>query len=178
MKKLAILSVLMILLFSVTATAQPQFEGMSPFTQTELTRFIKDWPAFVSWADDREEAYGDEKNGYIWSSEVTRWLEKRDWQPERLFYVAYRCATGITSMMLDEQAPQVEAGMADAQMAVMNNPNLSAAQREQMLAMFRQSQSSYQQARDLDTTIPPQEMALIKQYYDQIRTAMELGDHQ
>ncbi|PLX74207.1 MAG: hypothetical protein C0614_12125 [Desulfuromonas sp.] len=176
MKKLAILSALMILLFSAAATAQPQFEGMSPFTKTELTRFIQDWPAFVSWADERGEAYGDKENGYIWSSQVTRWLDQHGWQPERMFYVAYRCATGMASILLDEQAPEVEAGMAEAQMAIMNNPSLSAAQREQMLAMFRQSQSSYQQARELDTTIPPQEMALIRHYSEQIRTAMELND--
>lgn len=177
MKRISLLALMFVFVLSLPCLAQehPAFEGQEPFDQAELTRFINDWPQFAAWADAQGAQYGDDE-GYEWGQEVTDKVDDMGWDPTRFFYIANQCASGISGMTLEERRPEMDAQMAEAMASIQNNPGLSPAQREQMLAMMGQSQANLDQAEEVDDNVSPQEMALIKANETEIRHAMGMDD--
>ena len=98
------------------------------------------------------------------------------WEPERFFYIAHQCAIGITGLAMDEQGPEIDSQLAEARASVMNDPSLSPEQRQMMLDMLAQSQSSMSDLDESRKNIPPQEMVLIKANEDRIRKALQVEE--
>lgn len=169
MKKLLLTA---FLVFGITAAAFAQ----SPFSASELTRFIDDWPSLMSMTEEAGEALEDDASGLEslrYSSMIQDWLKSRGWDSERFFYIADHAVRGVTSLQLGSESGEMAAQMEANRQAIMSDTTMSEQQRQQMLQMLDQSMQNMAQMITPED-IPASEMDLIKGNLPQLLDALQM----
>lgn len=108
------LTLLLLLLINTKIEAQNSSElDFNPeINNDELTKFIEDWPQFVSWAEKKGENIAGTSNdleatAVVYSSAVIKWIEKKNWIVDRFFYVERRINSVIRSCLIKEEQEKV-----------------------------------------------------------------------
>ena len=179
-----IVSRLLLLLFialtltgGVWGLASAQDQNMEPFTSAELDQFLADWPEFAKWAKQVGEKYNTGGQGalqnHMYSQKVLNHIKGMGWgDPMRFFYVLGHTSLGLATVQTSTAQPQMLASMEQQKQAIMNNPNMSAEQKQQILAQMEQAMAQMQQANQYAAEIPPEELALIKARKDEIMAVL------
>lgn len=162
------LTTALIFVFMVCAAAMATgagFSGQKPFTQDELNRFMKDWPPFTQWAESKGEEYDKIQapaEGMRWSREMTQYLGKRGWKPERFFYVVSHVASGLAAVEMRQQAPGIASQLKAQKAMIESNPDIPAEQKKMMISQMEQAMGQTAQLKDQGKDIPAEEMELIR----------------
>ena len=178
---------LVLLVFVLPAAAQESvpghaqdsaedYAGMAPFTQSELERFLHDWPAFTGWAETRGEELDQSGNEDDWTREAASFVSGLGWDHERFFYVAHQCAVGISGLAMEEQGPAIMAELAEARNQILADQTMTDEQKQQMLQMLEQSQGGMTDMQDMQEHVAPQELALIQSRQKEIRRVMQVEE--
>lgn len=95
-------AVLLVALFlTLTGYAQAtESTDPTPFTQTELDKFLKDYPSLTQWLGQQNSTARNINNPWIMASmrynqEFTTILKEKNWQPDRFFYLLNHINTGL-----------------------------------------------------------------------------------
>jgi hypothetical protein len=146
------------------------FEDQKPFNQSELQKFVDDWPGFAKWAEEKGEKYHQSPTaaeGYAFSKEMESYFNKIGWKPERFFYVYHHVSAGLVAIEMKDQAQQSSAELEAQKAAIMANPDIPADQKKQILDQLNQMTSATGN-QQLGVEIPPEEMRLIRANKDML----------
>ncbi len=146
-----------------------------PFTKGELKRFLADWPAFVSWAENKGEQYQNLEApgaGGRWSREMEEYLGGTGWKPERFFYVLSHVTYGMLVVQM-QQVPEITSQLKEQMAAVENDPNLPEAQKQVLLSQMGQAVAQTAQLGQHGKDLPYQEIELIKANKEKLLAVIE-----
>ncbi|MBN2139420.1 MAG: hypothetical protein JW718_00310 [Desulfovibrionaceae bacterium] len=166
MKRIAHLMFVLAALLLLAAQAS----ASEPFTKAELDRFLVDLPAYVDLVRSEGERIENLEDPGTWEAArlgaaVTSFLESRDWVPERWAYVAAHVSQGLAVAQMKRHAPEMMSQMDAGRAQIMNNPYISAAQKQELMAQMQQSKAA---VKSLGKDLPAEELALVKGNLDRI----------
>lgn len=169
MKKLcAVVFLLAIICVVSLPAAAADIDKQKPFTAAELRKLKSDWPQFIKWTQKKGEKYELDKNPDSWaamrfSKDVMAYLEGKGWKPERFFYVASHVSAGLAMITMSEFAPQMIAQLEVQKEMIKNNPQMTPAQKQQMIDQINISIAETKKAHQpMTEELPPQELKLIE----------------
>lgn len=162
--------------FPLTVMAQG---NQSPFNSSELNSFLSDFPEVVLYLEERGQLFEQNADADRWESgnagaEFRDFLEAKGWDPERFGYVSSHVAQGLAVLEMQRRAPDMQAQLEEARQAIMNEPNLSADMKKQMLEQLDQSMAQSQGLEQAGNELPASEMTLIEANQERIRQAFEV----
>lgn len=165
---------LLVVLLPLAVSAQTQV----PFKLGELNKFLADFPDVMAYMTEKGEAIENSAQPDTWKGSrmgnlFKDYVEKRGWRVERFSYIASHLAKGLVAAEVNQQAPEMQAQMAQAMAAIQSNPSLSAEMKQQMMAQMSQGMAETGKLKDAGKDIPASEMALIAANRDRIRAAFE-----
>ena len=160
MKRLG-LPVLVLLLFCVPALAQT----LTPFSQSELDKYLIDYPAVVKFLDEQgggmEAQQPDMLADIRMTKEFEGFLGSKGWNTQRFLYVTRQLASGIVALQMADQGPRIQSEFEQTKAEIMKSPDLTPEQKKQFLAQMEQSMAQTKAMGDA-SNLAPGELALIK----------------
>lgn len=172
---LTLVGTVMFVLGVVLSVVAQDVTEEKPFTKDELKRFLADWPAFVSWAENKGEQYNNLETpgaGRRWSREMEEYLAGKGWQPERFFYVLSHVTYGMLVVQM-QQVPEITSQLKEQMVAVENDPNLPEAQKQMLLSQMGQAVAQTAQLGQHGKDLPYQELELIKANKEELLAVIE-----
>ena len=116
---------MIVVLFMVTMMCAPftgfaQYADQAPFDGSELSKFMSDYPDFVSWAREAGEMYGSIEDPNVvqsmaLSESLQSYVSSLGWDTERFFYMMTHVASGLSAVMMEEAGVDMAAQMAAMQ---------------------------------------------------------------
>ena len=169
------LVVLLPILFCPPAAAQ------APFDAAELDRFLTALPQYLKFLEQQGDAIENIQSPDAWTAQavgqkIQNYLAERGWDAQRFYYVAGHVAKGLAAAMVGERSPEMQQEMAASMAMIRDNPSLSQAMKDQMMA---QMQNAMAQTRELESTaedLPPQEMGLLRTNLKRIKNAFGIEE--
>jgi hypothetical protein len=155
--------------------------AQGPFTAGELDRFIDDWPGFASMLESQGQALEAEQisslaQGLQLNQKVQSYLSGRGWTPDRFMYMASHVSAGLFSQIMAQKQPEIQAGMAQAKAEIMNNPDIPAEMKQQLLAQMEAGLAQTQQMGKPMAELPQQELDLIAARLERIKAAFQVDE--
>lgn len=187
MKKHLVAAALGALLASGTLQAAPPLE-QTPFTQSELDRFVADYPGFTQWLGKHHTLSGEARHtpwmmsGMRFDPAFPALLKEKGWNPERFFYVLNHVNTGLMLATTEKNQAEAQARLAKEQ----KEQEARAAQEQQKMRqeisaanekMREQLKAQKEQIRT-NPYIPPHEKQRILDQMDRGASGMLQGDAQ
>jgi len=156
-------------------------EDPRPFSGKELDKLLSDLPGFVSFMNAEEKTIGDAGDPTVWQSlqlsrRMLEYLEKRGWKPERFFYVVSHVSVGLAAVTMEENAPRVQAQLAESQKAIQENPMISPEMKRQLLDQMQQGAEQTRQMDRVGQDLPAEELALIRKNKARIVETFETAE--
>ena len=155
--RFCVLILLHSLVFVSVLFAPPQVfaeEREEPFTEDELERFIRDWPAFATAARADHGGFAPD-----------RYLQQRGWQPERFIAIAGIVTEGLVALEREDQAEAVAAELEQRRRVILESADLTPQQRARLIASLDQTMDEVRG----DHTVAEAEMVLIRRHRDRLR---------
>lgn len=152
-----------------------------PFTAKELNKLLADYPAFAAFMASEGEAIEQAGRPEAWegvrvSSRMADYLKKKGWEPERFFYVISHVGAGLVAVTLEEEAPRVQAGLAEAEAEIRDNPYFSEEMKKQLLDQMRQSVAEVKKLDQAGKEIPEEELKLIRKNRERILKVFDIDE--
>ena len=153
-------------------------EERPPFSETELEKFLEDWPRFTEWADERGRSLESISSpsmlmGAALSFDAGSFLESRGWEPERFYYVAGRSWMAVLVLEARDQAPEMIAGIDGAIKEVRNEPDLTPEQKAEMIAEFEEMKAMFMGI-DSYFEVDAGELELVKARRDRVKDVLDI----
>jgi len=147
----------------------------APFTSSELTRFMADWPSVVTWGNQHHEDFSGAKNasdlaGLFAAADFQAFITSKGWTVNRFGYVAAEVALCLGAIEMKAQMPEADSQMQAAIDQIKNNPNMSA---EQKTAAIQMMQGTQGQIFEMFKHVPQSEIDLVTPKQEELKTMFE-----
>ena len=182
---LGVLSVMFAVILCVPCYAADQ----APFDKGELDRFLSDLPDLPALTAGGMEQMSAVKQGETPDMKLLRkdmaaadeTIEKKGWDADRFYYMFGHVMMVTAMENIDRLKKQVAPQMAEAMKAIRDNPSISRAQKEQMLAQMGQgmegANADLEKMREkVKKEVPASEKRLIRSRYSEICEAVGMPE--
>ena len=173
--KLLFLLTLILLCSSISAGAAGNAPDDAPFSARELEKFIRDFPGFAKWSDQKSRALDELSPDAVLdvpklSSEAEDYLTGLGWEPPERFFVILR---RVTAEILGEEAESFQPGLIkklkEEKQKVERREDLSPDQKNKLTKDLDQALAEAERnARPQPGEVSENEKKLIDKYRNQI----------
>jgi len=155
-------------------TFQP-YGNQAPFTSSELTRFMADWPSVQRWGKQHNEDFAGAKRasdlaGLFAAADFQAFIGSKGWTVNRFGYVAAEIALCLGAIEMKAKMPEADSQMQAAIDQIKNNPNMSA---EQKAATIQMMQGTQGQILEVFKHVPQSEIDLVTPKQEELKTMFE-----
>ena len=161
------------MLIALLAATPLLAEGETPFNLKEMNKFLEDFPDYARLMQEQGHAIEQSGSPETWKAlqadqKMRSFLSNKGWDTQRFFYVASHVTTGVMAVQMQEKTPELGAQIEAQKAAILNNPQIPAAMKEQVLAQMQVGAAQVEAAKAAGENLPPQEMQLITSHKDRI----------
>ena len=159
---------------------QNPYPDQPPFSASELSRFMRDWPDVVKWLDSHGKSVSNANNPGAFAqaftgADFTAYLGTKGWKIERFGFVTAEVARCIVALEIQNQMPQANSQIQDSINQIQSNPNMTNAQKQAAIEQMKAVQS---QMMGISVNVPESELSLVKPKQDELKKILDIKTSQ